>query len=199
MAEVKSRMSASGRRSLILAAAGALFGRRGYDGVTLEQIAEAAGVTKPIVYRHFDSKQDLYLSLLTKHRDDLPSFTAGAGGGGPQQVRVILDAWLSYAQTNAHGWRMIFRDVGGDAEIAAFRQAVQDRARDVMADFLQQGSVRAIPRDELAARAEIVRGGLAALILWWIDHPDVSKATLLDAATSLFGGIAGPEPSLNVA
>lgn len=193
MTEFKSRMSAPERRSLILAAAGALFGMRGYDGVTLEQVADAAGVTKPIVYRHFDSKQDLYLALLIKHRDDLPTFTAGAGGGGPQQVRAILDAWLGYAQTNAHGWQMLFRDVGGDAEIAAFRQAVQDRAREVMEGFLRQGSACTIPSGELAARAEIVRGGLAALILWWIDHPDLPKETLLDAATSLFGGIAGPE------
>ena len=64
----------------MLRAGGAEFGRRGYAAARIEDIARAAGVTKPIVYRHFESKKGLYLALLRKHETDLPTFVAGAAG-----------------------------------------------------------------------------------------------------------------------
>lgn len=182
MTEPKVRLPAGERRSLILAEGAALFGERGYDGVTIEQIADAAGITKPIVYRHFSSKKDLYLALLARHRDDLPTFIAGSVGGGAEEVRAILEAWLRYAEENAHGWQMLFQDGGGDAEVAGFRRSVQDRAREVMADFLRINASEPIATDEMVIRAEIARGGLAALIVWWSDHPEVPRQSLLNAA-----------------
>src|SRR3954452_8823415 len=86
------------RRELIMEVAGRLFGEHGYDGTRLDDIAAAAGVTKPVLHRHFDSKRDLYLALLPRHRDDLPMFT----GGMPTEVSLreglhtILDGWLGY-------------------------------------------------------------------------------------------------------
>ena len=70
----RRRLPVAERRELIVEAAGQLFGERGYDGTRLDDIAAAAGVTKPILYRHFDSKRDLYLALLARHREDLSSF-----------------------------------------------------------------------------------------------------------------------------
>jgi AcrR family transcriptional regulator len=194
MSATRIRLPAGERRSLILAAGAAEFGEHGYDGVTLAEIAAAAGVTKPIVYRHFASKKALYLALLAKHGDDLPTFTAGGGDGGSEELRAILDTWLTYARSNAHGWQMLFRDAGGDAEVVAFRRALQDRARDVIAELLQRSSATrgAIPPAELEASAEIVRGGLAALIVWWADHPDVPQEALLGAASRLLSGVADP-------
>lgn len=191
MSERRNRLPAEERRATILAAGAALFGERGYDAVTLEEVAATAGVTKPIVYRHFESKKDLYLALLARHRDDLPAFTAGAGGGGIEEIRRILDSWLSYAAENSHGWRMLFRDDGGDADVVAFRRVVQDRAREVMADFLRRSSPVPKDDDEVAAGAELIRGGLAALIVWWTDHPEVPRSALLEASARLLGPIAG--------
>ena len=68
------RLPADERRATILAAAGPLFARDGYAATRIDDIAAAAGVTKPIIYRHFASKKALYAALLRKHRDDLPSF-----------------------------------------------------------------------------------------------------------------------------
>lgn len=189
-------MASGERRAAIEAAAARLFGEFGYDGVTLEQVAEAVGVTKPIVYRHFDSKKDLYLAILIRHRDDLPRFVAGEVSGGVAEVRAILSTWLTYAHANPHGWRMLFRDAGGDAEIAAFRRAVHDRAREVMAGFLDRRSGGAIPAQELQVSAEIARGGLAAMIVWWTEHPEVSQATMLNAATRLLGNVGEVPPPI---
>ncbi|HET8950596.1 MAG TPA: helix-turn-helix domain-containing protein, partial [Solirubrobacteraceae bacterium] len=77
MEEPRRRLAPEQRRALIVEAAGRLFGEHGYDGTRLDDVARAAGVTKPVLYRHFADKTALYLALLERHRADLGSF-AGA-------------------------------------------------------------------------------------------------------------------------
>src|SRR3954451_1459274 len=92
----KKRLPAAERRELILTAAGRLFGKRGYSRVTLDEIAAAAGVTKPMLYRHFDSKKALYLALLERHRDDLPRFFEGVPRDLPfnERIEANLETWF---------------------------------------------------------------------------------------------------------
>ena len=63
----RRRLAPEQRRELILEAAGRRFGARGYDGTRLDEVAAAAGVTKPVLYRHFADKNALYLALLDRH------------------------------------------------------------------------------------------------------------------------------------
>jgi AcrR family transcriptional regulator len=65
------RLSAEARRDLILRQAKALFAERGYGATSLDDVARAAGVTKPVVYDHFASKRDLYAGLMLQLRDAL--------------------------------------------------------------------------------------------------------------------------------
>lgn len=182
----RTRLPAAERRTLIEAAAAAAFAEGGYDSTTLDGIAARAGVTKPILYRHFSSKKDLYLTLLGRHRDDLPGFLADHGGAGePPRLDRVLEGWFAYARRNSHGWRMLFRDRGGDAEIAAMRAEVQARAREVLVSWLGAVARPPIPTAQLEPTAEIVRAGLAGLVLWWIDHPDVPSEDLAAAAVRL--------------
>jgi AcrR family transcriptional regulator len=67
----KKRVSARFRRELILSAAKALFVKQGYGSTSVDQIAAAADVTKPVVYDHFDSKRDVYLAVMDRMRDTL--------------------------------------------------------------------------------------------------------------------------------
>ena len=136
----RPRLGSEERRATIVEVAGRLFGERGYDATTLDDVAAAAGVTKPIVYRHFDSKRDLYLALLRRHRDDLPIFADAipASGSTEAGVRAVLAAWLDYVESHLYAWRMLFRDRGGGAEIEVFRREVQDRARLVLVELLDQ-------------------------------------------------------------
>ena len=181
-------MTADERRSLIVSAAAERFAEAGYDGATLDEIAARAGVTKPVLYRHFGSKRDLYLALLRKHRDDLPGFLDGAGDGSPD-LAAILGGWFAYARANSHGWRMLFRDRGGDAEIEAFRREVQQRARDVLAGWLAVAADPPIPSAQLEPTAEVIRAGLAGLVLWWVDHPEVEREDLVAATLRLLAPI----------
>ena len=67
------RLPTDERWDLIADAAGRLFAARGYDGTRLDAVAAAAGVTKPILYRHAAGKEALYLAVLDRHRADLGS------------------------------------------------------------------------------------------------------------------------------
>ena len=191
-ASKQTRLPAAERRELILRAAAGRFGAQGYDDTRLEDIAGDAGVTKPILYRHFDSKKSLYLALLARHRDDLPGFLEGLP---PQPsfeafMRAVLDRWLAYAQANQHGWRLLFRDHGGDDEVQRSRSEVHERAREVLAGFIAAQPGMSLPADQVEPTAELLSHGLAAMVLWWIDNPEVPRETLVEVALRVVTGLA---------
>ncbi len=175
------RLARPERRDLVLRAGAGEFGRRGYAAARIEDIARAAGVTKPIVYRHFESKKGLYLALLRKHETDLPTFVAGARATSPE---AILEVWLDYVRENSHAWLMLFRDRSGDDEIQAVRAEVSVTARQVLAAFVAQRRPD-LDQAEVEPMAEMISSGLAGLALWWIDRPQTPKAVVLSVATAL--------------
>jgi AcrR family transcriptional regulator len=186
------RLPAAERREVIMRAAMNRFGSTGYDATRLDDIAADAGVTKPILYRHFGSKTGLYLAVLARHREDLPTFVADLPTDLSLEdlARSILDGWLAYAHENQQRWRMLFRDHGGDEDVQRARAEVHERAREVMASFLGGHPGFEIPADQVEATAEFLSQGLAALVLWWAEHPDIPRSTLVDVATRVVAGIA---------
>jgi AcrR family transcriptional regulator len=172
----RRRIPARERRALILREAGRLFARHGYAGTRLDDVAAAADVTKPMIYRHFESKKALYLALLDKHEDDLPTFLEHG------ELASILDHWLDYVRENSHAWVMLFRDHSGDDEIRERRRGVSLRAREVLSGFIAERTGARIPPKQVEPTAELLTSGLAGLALWWIDHPDVSKPVVAAVA-----------------
>src|SRR5918999_6123361 len=134
----RQRLPVPERRALIIEGAGRLFGEHGYDNTRLDDVAAAAGVTKPILYRLFDSKRALYRALLERHRDDLSGFVGAipAEGTVSERLRAVLDVWLDYVEAHSYAWKMLFRDTGGGPEVAALRRRVHARARTVLAEIL---------------------------------------------------------------
>src|SRR5262249_32044482 len=79
----RRRLPAAARRALIEAAAARLFAERGYAATRLDDVAAAANVTKPVLYRHFETKKALYLALLERHRAQLPRFVQPRAPAAP--------------------------------------------------------------------------------------------------------------------
>lgn len=186
----RRRLPTAERRAVILDAAGPLFARDGYAGTRLDDVAAAAGVTKPILYRHFDSKKALYVALLDRHEADLPTFFERVAGVAPDLapealIRLILEHWLDYVRENQHAWAMLFRDASGDDELRLRRLEVSARAREVMAGFVAAMGGDRVPAEQVEPTAELLTSGLAGLALWWIEHPDVPKQTVVDTAARL--------------
>jgi AcrR family transcriptional regulator len=188
------RLPPGERRALIVDAAGRLFGERGYEGTRLEDVAAAAGVTKPILYRHFADKAALYLALLERHRDDLGSFAAAvpAEGALEERLRAVLEVWVAYVADRAYAWRMLFRDTGGGPEIQAFRHGVHARARAVLVEMIELLREGEIPDREREPLAELMSMGMASVVLWAMDDGRVGDDTIVDALTRVWAGLLRP-------
>ena len=192
MAGPQKRLPADERRVVIEDAAARLFAEHGYAGTRLNDIAAEAGVTKPMLYRHFESKKALHLALLAKHRDELLGQLAeNAAGDGPLGPRVpaLLDAWFAYVEEHPYAWRMLFRDTTGDPEIQAFHLELHASARALNVALLNAWEEVSVPVDEIEPLAETVRSATTGLALWWLEHPEVPRSTLVEVMTRLLRGL----------
>ena len=151
-------------------------------------------MTKVIVYRHFASKKDLYLQLLTTHRDDLLRTLAdGMASRAPlaERVPAVADAWFAYVEMHPFAWAMLFRDVTGDPEIRAFHASMRDTARSAIASLLAAEPALRLTPSRLEPTAELLRSGMTGLALWWLEHRDVARETLVETITqTVWHGLA---------
>ena len=177
------RLAPHERRALIERAAALEFAERGYETARLDDIAAAAGVTKPMLYRHFASKRALYMQVLSLHRDALAhaALTPFVATGGPlrPRVRAMLDGWFGYVQEHPHVAPLLFRGVASDPEMKAFLADLhaQQRAAD-MALFREGGAD--LPAALVEPLAEVVRSSLTGLALWWLERPEQPREVLVD-------------------
>src|SRR3954462_7337217 len=109
----RKRLSAEDRREAILDSALEVFSRRGYNGSSIDEIAQAAGISKALIYEHFPSKRDLHVSLLERSVQEVFERLADAAATsdpGEVRLRAGVDAFLEFAETHGAAFRMVFRD-----------------------------------------------------------------------------------------
>src|SRR5260221_8205913 len=105
------RLRGTQRRDQILTVARRVFAEVGYEDASIDDVAAAAGVTKPVVYRHFAGKRDLYLAVLEAHLSELIRTLWVALSSSPDpraRLRAGLEAYFDYAEHNEEGFRMLF-------------------------------------------------------------------------------------------
>ncbi len=192
------RLPATERRAVIADAAAELFAQHGYVNTRMQDIALAAGVTKPVLYQHFPSKKALHMALLERERDALAAapLEVYLGSDVPfsERLQPMIDAWFAYVEDHAYAARLLFRDTTGDPEVQALHRDLQARQRATDVALLRE-SVPGLPPEQLEPLGEVVRCTLTGLALWWLDHPDVQRATLVASAMRVFRGLiatAGP-------
>lgn len=105
------RLSAPARREQILDVALDVFANSGFHGASMNGIAEAAGVTKPVLYQHFDSKRDLYQALIeevgNRLRTNIDKATAEATNG-KSQTELGFRAYFRWVADDHDGFRLLF-------------------------------------------------------------------------------------------
>jgi AcrR family transcriptional regulator len=183
-------MSAAARREVIAKAAAEVFAERGYQGASVEEIARRSEVTAPVVYDHFDSKRDLYKSLLERHFADLREvWSKNFIGEEPPERRVArsFDSWFAYVEAHPFAGRMLFRDTTGDPEIAAMHLEVAARSRDaILPLFAAEAGAGAlagsVEGEGLDMAWVVLRGVLQGLAIWWSEHPQVPRDRVLATA-----------------
>src|SRR5271155_5276743 len=105
------RLTAGQRRRQLVAVALELFAQRGYRSTTMDDIAEAAGVTKPLVYQHFSSKRALYLELVDSVAQEVVTAigrATSAASGPRQQVELGLAAYFDLVIAHENAFRLLY-------------------------------------------------------------------------------------------
>jgi AcrR family transcriptional regulator len=186
------RLTAEQRREIIELAATELFAERGYNGTSIDAIARRAGISAPVLYDHFSSKQELHRALLERHYADLRAvWRENLVGEDPEQRTVrALDAWFAYVESHPYAWRMLFRDDSGDADVEAIRRDVAARSRAAVLPLLaREQRIAGLAGDEMSelleATWEVIRGALQALALWWYEHRHVPRAQIVAIAMNV--------------
>jgi AcrR family transcriptional regulator len=181
----RRRMPAPLRREALLAAAEEVFARKGYHGAALDDIAQAAGVSKALIYEHFVSKRELHASLVTAHVEEIfrrLEANAETGTTGEERLRGGIDTFLSFVEEHREAWRALFRDAA-DPEVGDIMQRIQTQGTAVIAALISADPET--PGDHPQAiemHAALLSGGVQALANWWHDHQDVPRVVLVNRA-----------------
>jgi AcrR family transcriptional regulator len=187
MATRTRKLPWSERRQLIIDAASMLFATRGYANTSIDDIAAEAGVTKPIVYRHFGPKKKLHLALLALHRDELLATLAESmqePGTLAERVPRATEAWFAYIEAHPYPGAMLFRDTTGDPEVRRFYEEMQATARTAVAALIVAEPDFAVPKSMVEPLAELTRAALAGLAIWWCEHPALPRSAIVQVAVN---------------
>jgi AcrR family transcriptional regulator len=186
----RKRLTADARREVIERAATEVFAERGYGSASMDEIAKRSGVSVPVVYDHFESKQDLHRRLLERHFAELRAiWRENMTGDEPPEQRLpkALDAWFGYVQTHPYAWRMLFRDTSGDPDVQAIHRDVAAQSRAALLPLLarEPGAETIAGSDGPEALDmvwEILRAVLQGLALWWYEHQHVPREQVVATA-----------------
>jgi AcrR family transcriptional regulator len=179
----RERLSGGERRRRILAAAAEVFAAAGYRAASMEDVARAAGVTKPVVYDHFGSKRELFVEVMERARDELTGLGAramSADAPARERVRAAIEAFFAYVEANPAPARVLLFAARGEPELSEAFGAVQEEATARLAALLSAEPELA-PAANLPLVTEFLKSGLHGLAEWWIEHPATPRDVLVDA------------------
>jgi AcrR family transcriptional regulator len=190
-APTRRRLTAEERRAGILASALAVFSERGYHPSSIDDIAREAGISKALIYEHFDSKQGLYADLLEQNANELFERLAAAVArieveSGAARLATGLNAFFAFVEERRESWRILFRDVA-DPETAAVLTRILDQVTDVVADLIAQDpGVREVDQDAgqrdhaIRLLAQMLVGAVQSVANWWADHREVPREQIVE-------------------
>jgi AcrR family transcriptional regulator len=197
---VTARLPAARRRRQLLNVAGRAFAVGGYHGTSMDDVAEAAGVTKPVLYQHFGSKRELYIELLDDTAQQLMTAIteATSRAGSPRaQVENGVAAYFGFVAEHEGAFRLLFG--GGtkrDLEFAGAVASVEEAIADVIAALIAAD----IDQDHRAVLGHAIVGmAEGACRHWMAGNREVGPAELArevaELAWSGLRGVSRPAPA----
>lgn len=187
----RRRLSSQQRRDVLLAAGARVFAEYGFHAAPMEEIARQAGVTKPVIYHHFGSKQELHRAVFEHYAQRLLQTAASHGrhGSPRERLRDLVRGMFAFAHENPHVWKLLLGD-SNDPETALLQQQLratgtQQSAARLLATSGYQPTGALSRKKAAEATAELIRSAVDGLITWSLRHPKVFQAALADTATDL--------------
>ncbi|MFI7025407.1 TetR/AcrR family transcriptional regulator [Micromonospora sp. NPDC049900] len=176
------RLPRAVREQQMLDAAVRVFSRRGYHGASMDEIAEDAGISKPMVYAYLGTKEELFVACL--HREGTRMMEAIAGAAVPdlpadERLWRGLRAFFGFVGAHRDGWSVLYRQARAEQPFA--RELAQMRTRMVevvagMLDHALRAEGRTAAETELEVVAYALVGATESLGDWLADHPEADPA-----------------------
>src|SRR4051812_30091650 len=184
------------RREQLLEAADRVVRRDG-SAASMNLIAAEAGITKPILYRHFGDKGGLYQALASRYVDDLLArlrAALGTRGGLKARTHATIDAYLSAVGEQPQVYRFLLEraaveEPGVRGEVQGFVRRFGD---ELAAGIRAEPALQGVDERRALVWAHGIAGMVQAAGDWWLDHHEVPRDQVVEELTALvFGAFAG--------
>lgn len=193
----RQRLAPEVRRRQVLDAAVAVFSEEGFHGASMDAVAVRAGVSKPLVYAHGGSKEELFAACLHREADRLLRSVQSAAGEPDAEplprLRRGLRAFFHALTTRRQGWTVLWRQASTGpfaGEVDALRRRIVEQAADLMAGGL------GVPRARVLPYAHTLVGAAEGLADWWLTDPEAAATTgpgdPADVLADLLVAVVGP-------
>ena len=182
-------MPRSDRERLILRVAGEVFAEGGYERASMDRIAAMAGVSKPMLYAYFGSKEGLYLAYIERTGGELVARLVAADRADGDhsrptgRLRAVINEFLAFVSEHRDGWTILYRELNARRplaeQVAQLRAEVVDEVRRMLeADGEAAWAGLRPPASE--GVAEAIVGAGEALANWWLKKPGVAREDVAD-------------------
>lgn len=192
----RSRLSPAQRREQLLDLGVRLLATRPVDELSIDLLAEQAGISRGLLYHYFGNKADFHEAVVRRAADALVEQTAPPETGDPvERLAVSMAAYVDFVVANHAGYLSLVRGAAGGN--ATLRQIYDDALR-ALTDRLftegpREGLLTDTPPHRMVARGWAVM--VEQLVLGWYDHPaGVTREELLDLLTDALPALVGTLP-----
>lgn len=183
------RLPRSARRAQLLEAAQSVFVEAGYHAAVMDEIADRAGISKPVLYQHFPSKLELYLALLDQFTSELLSLiraTLDATADNKARVMATVAAYFEYVSRQDRSFRLIFEsDLRNEPEVATRLEAFSSGVAAAMAQAI--GADTSLSDAEAHLLGMALTGMAQVVARDWLAGP---KSVPRDEAARIVGQLA---------
>jgi AcrR family transcriptional regulator len=189
-------MTSADRREQLITIARGLFAQKGYEATSVEEIANRAEVSKPVVYEHFGGKEGLYAVVVDREVRSLldgitHSLTAGRARELVEQAALAL---LDYIEHNADGFRILVRDSPVGSATGSFISILSDVGTRVEHILAEEFKRRGLDPKNAPMYAQMLVGMVALTGQWWLDARKPRKQDVAAHLVNLaWNGLSGLE------
>ena len=165
------RMSGQQRREQLIRVGRSVFAERGFAATSVEEIADRAKVSKPVVYEHFGGKDGLYAVIIDREVGHLiDRITEALDAPGPRlALERAADAFLGYIEEERDGFRVLVRDAPLPGSPGSLAGVIADIAARVEGLLAKEFSTRGYDKKIAPVMARALVGMVALTGQWWLD------------------------------
>jgi AcrR family transcriptional regulator len=176
----KGKVPREVREREMLRVARTVFARQGFEGASMDEIAEGSGISKPMLYNYFGSKDGLFFACVRADAEELFGAIEAAAHATdvPPEQRLWhgLLAFFAWVDFNREGWRIVYLDASRPAAIAESGSWARERMSAILEDLLTQTAVgegiTPAMRPHIAPMAHMLTAATMTSADYWLAHPD---------------------------